>query len=167
MSPRARGFGLLDAVLGIALLSAGLLALLAASHRAQQQARELHHGQRAAALLDDLAERMHLAQSLDDADVSTAYLHPWGAALPSAPDCRLSPCAAPELARHDLAEWGQAVAQHLPQGRFSIKAVGQAAPLLSVVVAWQAGPALSSVTPTAQLADCPPPWQCLLIHIRP
>jgi Tfp pilus assembly protein PilV len=167
MKASARGFGLLDAVLGIALLSAGLLALLSASHRAQQQARELHHSQQAAALIDDLAQRMHLAQSLDASDVSAAYLHRWGAALPSAPDCRLSPCTAAELARHDLSEWGQQLADALPQGRFSIRAKGQVTSWLAVVVAWQAGPALNSVTPATQANDCPPPWQCLLSHIRP
>ncbi len=165
-STEQTGFGLLDALIGVGILAAGVLVLLAAVNRAQANARELRETQIANLLLHDLAERLHLNQHLSKAAVATLYSHTLGASLPADIDCSASPCDATALAQHDMHTWGQAVATQLPEGQFALVS---GADVVTVMLSWQprgniATPGLD--TGLDQLV-CPTDRRCLLTHIRP
>lgn len=162
------GFGLLEAVTAITILAAGMMALWSALNRSQQQAHQLQNSVLATALMRDLAARLHMHRDAFGGDTSALYVHPLGQALPSPQPCTQA-CSASAWARHNLADWGQALVTQLPQAQFAIEASARSPGFLLVLLAWP-DPSISAPRPAetglGSLA-CPARHQCRWVHIRP
>ena len=166
-SPAQRGFGLLEALVGVALLAVASNSLLGALNRAHAQARALHNSQRAQALLLDWLAMLQAHQTSASAPALDTYTHAFDQALPNSTDCSQRACSGEEWARFDQARWGLAVSQTLPHGRFAMQATGPRQ--LSIALAWLQSSALPAVPSPARASGipCPAQHQCLQLLATP
>lgn len=167
---RQTGLGLLDALISVGVLAAGVLVLMAAVNQSQVNTRELRGSQIATLLTQDLAARLHISQSAFVTNIAPKYSHGFDDELPEAPDCSGDEsCDADKVVDHDLATWGKTVARDLPSGQFAIMASSTDGSLLAVMLAWQAPGVAQPITPDSGLTAlvCPATFSCLLSHIRP
>ena len=138
-----RGLTLIESLVALTILAVAVLAMLGVQLRTLVEARTSTHRAHAVRLIDDLAERIgaHPQGPLHAA----IYLGDFSATATDPPRCDQRACDGAELARWDVAEWRDAVAQSLPQGQAAVFAVpeedGVHAPTqrqLGVVLAWSA-----------------------------
>lgn len=163
------GFGLLESLVAVAVLSGGMLALLSAHNRAQALSRDHQHLTTAISLMQDIGERMHLNRNANGHAVTGYYLSTWEQTHAHATNCITEACTADDWAAADLKAWKAQVAR-LPQGKAAIQRTGDADDLWVVMVAWQAPQATGSdLTPiTAGPAlSCPATHRCHISHVLP
>ena len=160
--PGPRGIALLESLVAIAILALGVLGLLGAQLRTLGQAQAAVHRAQAVRLVEDLGERL---RTHPDASAHWAvYQVDWNART-SAPDCHSRACDGADLARRDLANWKEAVAQGLPSGQARVFDAGDRR--LGVGVGWAArggGPALDEPDGPAR---CPEGLVCHYGHVQP
>ena len=163
------GFGLVDALVAVVLLSAGMLALLQAFNRAQATTREHLHAMTATAFMQDISERMHINRLANGQSVSALYLKTWDRAPAAGTDCVAQACNASAWANADLQAWTAQVAQ-ITDGHSAIVRTGIHSSMLAILVGWRAPSSTHALggwsTGVADLA-CPPDWHCHLGHVFP
>jgi type IV pilus assembly protein PilV len=161
MKPTSQlGLGLLEVLIGLVVLSVGLLG--ASTMRLQAQAAAQHAGWQHQALLSaqSLVQAMRsnplaLSQQAYTAEVGappavSAAQHP----------CSVSACGPSQRAEHDVLAWQEDLSQRLPDGHGAIQ-IAQTGER-RIVVMWTS-PNLPSPHP------CPPPWpserSCLILEV--
>jgi type IV pilus modification protein PilV len=165
------GFGLLESLVAVAILSGGMLLLLNAYNRSQSATRDHQHATKAIALIQDISERMHINRFVHGESISAMYATTWTQAHSNAPSCTAAPCNATDWAAADLSTWKAQVAQ-LPDGQAAIARTGSNDDMLLVMVAWSApsqtsdDEALTLSTGVANLS-CPAGLHCQLSHVLP
>jgi type IV pilus assembly protein PilV len=133
---RSAGCALLEALVALSILAAGLLgsmALLLASLRSSREA--LYHGT-AVRLAGDLAERVRANR----AGVSNYAFDSTVAPAVAGPTCSVGvTCPPDERARTDVAEWRQELAAALPQAAARLTlddSTAVAGPLCTIELSW-------------------------------
>lgn len=172
-SRQAAGITLLESLIAIAVLTAGLLAILVTHTRTLMHAQESVRRQHATRLMEDLAERLRI---LPDARSTAAWFltHGWTESdlRPSPPDCRTTACTAAGLAQHGREQWLKNVSASLPLGQANIFSTPSPYQL-GVMLAWRTTAPLGSdtVSPPPVVADssaihCPAQRTCHLQYIH-
>lgn len=161
------GLGLLEALLAVGILAAGMLTLLAAVNRSHSNARDAHASHQAAGLLMDLAQRLHTHQAMFHSQTAALYAARSGQAVAFAGGCQAQACSDEQWARLDLAEWAASVSQQLPQAQWAIS--DASAPEVTVWLSWHSPgglplPPSSATTPTR---ECPAHAMCVWTRIYP
>lgn len=163
LSATARGLALLEALIALLVLAAGVLSALWLQHRALQTQRQQLHRSLAMERADDLAERMRL-----NASQSPSYARTWGAtSSPSAADCTAQPCNRNQLAVWDLQQLQRHLSAQLPQGDAAIFPLSGHDGWWGVMVAWH-DPDEHYRTDTAWGSPaCPSAMSCWRLIFRP
>jgi type IV pilus assembly protein PilV len=124
---------LVEALVALLVLGVGLLAIAALYTQGRVSDRSTELRARAVELAADLAERMRAnraaGEAYDDARSALGYLR-----LPCAQSGQR--CTPEQLARHDKAEWLDAVRRALPGGRATVRAGGPGHTLYTVALHW-------------------------------
>jgi type IV pilus assembly protein PilV len=153
------GITLLESLVAMLVLSAGIGAL------AWTQARHLADGRDTAArsmallLTEDLADRMLFNRN---AAASGSYQLAWGE-RPAPADCRSAPCLGSALARADLSAWRDALAQALPGSDAHVFAAGGSGRQMGIAISWRSTGA-SALAP-ATVLDCPVQSNCHVTYV--
>jgi len=116
-----RGITLIESLVALTILAVAVLAMLGVQLRTLVEARTSAHRVHAVRLIDDLAER--IGTNPQGAAHAALYLSDFTATFTDPPRCDLRACDGAELARWDMAEWRNTVAQSLPQGQAAVFAV--------------------------------------------
>lgn len=164
---RQRGLGLLEALLAVGILAAGMLTLLAAVNRSHSNARDAHASHQAAGLLMDLAQRLHTHQAMFRSQTAALYAARSGQAVALEGSCQAQACSDAQWARLDLAEWAASVSEQMPQAQWAISDDG--APEVSVWLSWHSpgGLPLPQTSATTPANECPAQAMCVWAKIYP
>lgn len=164
---RQRGLGLLEALLAVGILAAGMLTLLAAVNRSHSNARDAHASHQAAGLLMDLAQRLHTHQAMFRSQTAALYAARSGQAVAYTDGCQAQACSDAQWARLDLAEWAASVSEQMPQAQWAISDDG--APEVSVWLSWHSpgGLPLPQTSATTPANECPAQAMCVWAKIYP
>jgi len=121
------GFGLIEALVSLLVISIGLLGVAALQITSLSQAASAQWHSQAAWYTYDMADRIHANRrammEYDSIDTNDA---------PTDADCMANTCTPAQMADADAADWAELV-QNLPSGRGVIDATGNA---LMVTVMW-------------------------------
>nr|WP_145551419.1 type IV pilus modification protein PilV [Variovorax boronicumulans] len=156
---RQAGITLLESLVAMLVLSAGIGAL------AWTQARHLADGRDSAArsmavlLTEDLADRMLFNRT---AAASGDYQLAWGE-RPGLADCRSRPCPGSTLARADLSAWRDALAQALPGSDAHVFALAGSSRQMGIAIAWRS--ISTSALPPPTGFDCPAQRDCHVTYV--
>jgi type IV pilus assembly protein PilV len=130
----ARGPSLIEALVALLVLGVGLLGIAALYTHGRISDRSTELRARAVELAADLAERMRANRAAgaayDDARSALGYVR-----LPCAQSGRR--CTPEQLARHDKAEWLEAVRDGLPGASASVRAGGPGHTLYTIALHWR------------------------------
>lgn len=171
---RMGGSSLVEVLVSMALVSVGLLGLLAAHATALRLTKLSAYQSTAQALAQDVVERVRAnLGSQRFADVGAAYHLPLDWVAQSSPPamptelCNTlqSVCTSSQMAAADLAQWRSQVRARLPQGAVYVQVSLPAT--LDVWVAWQ-DPAVarSDELPSLPSQTCPAAWTGLEPSVR-
>ena len=159
-TPRPRsgmqGLASLDALVALAVLSVGCLAVWDLSAQALAQHRNTLALQHATWLIDDLAQRWRF-----NSEARALYQLDWTQQAPPQ-DCQTQPCTPAQWAHSDVAQWRAQVALQLPHAQVLLRPNADAT--LWVVLAWSPAGA-NTVAPS--VPNCPPSLQCLALTLAP
>jgi len=146
---------LIESLVALTILAVAVLAMLGVQLRTLVETRTSAHRAHAVRLIDDLAER--IGANPQGAAQAAIYIGDFTAKAPAPPRCDQRACDPAELARWDMAEWRDAVAQSLPQGQAAVFAVPEAdasgtaaARQFGLVIGWSANEDLHGNTDDAQ-----------------
>ena len=143
---RQRGLGLLEALLAVGILAAGMLTLLAAVNRSHSNARDAHASHQAAGLLMDLAQRLHTHQAMFRSQTAALYAARSGQAVAYTDGCQAQACSDAQWAISD-----------------------DGAPEVSVWLSWHSpgGLPLPQTSATTPANECPAQAMCVWAKIYP
>ncbi|MBL0420485.1 type IV pilus modification protein PilV [Ramlibacter sp. AW1] len=154
---RARGVGLIELLVAIAVTSIGLLALVASHLSALRSVKQTHHASVATQLATDIVERMRANGGRDQAG-DYVFTNSWSgqAQVPKTePACatKAVTCSAAEIAADDLLQWRQSVRALLPEGSVYIEKDAIVTDVIRLWLAWR-DPASASDEDVADTTDC-------------
>ena len=157
--PTEQGLGLIEVLIATLVLSVGLIGATALQAQAQAAAQHADWQYQALRSAQDMAQAM---RSNSAALAQGAYTAPQAeaAARASTQACHTAPCSPVARAEHDVQQWRQHLAEHLPGGRGALLATGTQQRRL--VVMWQPPQRNESTA-------CPAPWpsdfSCLSLEV--
>lgn len=156
------GWGLMEALAALSLLSLGILGLLWAQGKSVLMWRSQQASEQAAWLAQDLAERVRANRTR-----MSAYQLGWGQ-KPMAVDCSQRPCTTSEWALSDLSAWVQEVQVRMPGAQTQVWVSPTDALHLGIALAWRE-PQTSATHPDALVPglNCPAQHRCYFVHVRP
>ncbi|RYZ13186.1 MAG: type IV pilus modification protein PilV [Comamonadaceae bacterium] len=132
---RARGSSLVEVLVGLVVLSLGVLAMAGIAVAAQRMAKMSQYESLAMQAATEIAERMRANVPGFEAG---AYELAGGAASAADPrGCVALRCTPGEIAAVDLAEWSGSLAQRLPEGRAVVRRDVAHALVAEVWVRWR------------------------------
>lgn len=155
--------GLIDVLIGLLLLTIGLLATAGLHARMSLHARTAQHRASASQLAHDLVERMRANPAgvgAGDYDAAYAASAAFIDAAPSsgvASDCAVADqCSAVEIAARDLAQWHAAAARLLPAAGLGVQRNATVPASFDIHVIWTSGDLPSAASPDEGLREaCP------------
>ncbi|HEX6998941.1 MAG TPA: type IV pilus modification protein PilV [Gammaproteobacteria bacterium] len=124
----ARGFGLVEALVALVVVSVGLIGIAALHAHALGAARTALHRTAAVDLAADLADRMRGNGPAAAAYAGTGADRRCGAGGAS--------CSPTEMAEHDVLLWRRLVRSSLPGGDAVVDVDGDAPPTVTIRVSW-------------------------------
>lgn len=127
-----RGWGLLEALIALAVLSLGLTALIRLQLQQHMDGRSATRRATAIHLISDLHNRMLFNR---DAALAQSYALDWLQPTTNI-QCGAAPCSATALAQADLHQWRAAVQSSLPGGQARIFYSPNHSRQVGVMVAW-------------------------------
>ena len=149
----SRGFGLLEVLVTVLILSIGLLGLASMQLKSMQQSSDSYHRSQATLLAYDITERIRAnidqIAAYQDADTSNIQL---GENATTA--CKTAACSTSNLADFDLANWKTDVESLLPSGKALISNDGLQ---YTITIMWDENRAGGTA------CDSTPALQCLAI----
>ena len=174
VSRRGAGFSLIEVLVSMCIVSAGILALVALTQAASRHDKMSELRATATLLAGDIADRLR-------ANAAGARLGPQGYDLaspawpspvtaPSASCTAATPCTPAGLARADMASWTKRLRLTMPGGSAWLKyhvATASARESVDVWVAWRDPDTLPAGTLTERAAtECPPAWSGTVSAVR-
>jgi type IV pilus assembly protein PilV len=157
-----QGFALVEALVALFILAFGLLGMLWMHQQALVSQRQQLMRSVAAAMAEDLAERMRL-----NASQRASYAKNWGASGASlGPDCAATPCTRAELATWDLSQFQKTLQSQLPEGDAAIFALTTSSSWWGVVIAWRDAQESYRTDTTADTPVCPAQMSCWRLFFR-
>jgi type IV pilus assembly protein PilV len=156
------GWGLMEALAALSLLSLGILGLLWAQGKSVLMWRSQQASEHAAWLVQDMAERVRVNRTR-----MNAYQLSWGQ-KPVAMDCSNRPCSTQEWAMADLSAWTQEVQIRMPGAQTQVWVSPSDAQHLGIALAWrEAGQVATDLAAQAPGLNCPAQHRCYFLHVRP
>ena len=156
------GWGLMEALAALSVLSLGLLGLLWMQGKSVLMWRTQHAGEQAAWLAQDMAERVRANRSQ-----LNFYRLSWGQA-PASVDCSSQACTLAQWALSDLYAWTLEVQARLPGAQTQLWISPSDPQYLGIALAWRETD--KSVAEMGALAPglvCPDQHRCFFVHVRP
>lgn len=160
-SHRAPGWGLLDALIALTVLSLGVLVLTRLQTRLLIDGRSAIHRATAIHLIHDIHNRMLLNRTAAQA---AAYALRWQQ-RPVHVACDATPCNATQRAQSDLNLWAHTVRTTLPDGRARIFHAPDNPRQIGVMVAWAHQDTIT-LPDTANANACPSDMLCHVVYVE-
>ena len=156
------GWGLVETLAALSLLSLGILGLLWVQGKSMQMWRSQQANEHAAWLAQDMAERVRANRTR-----MNAYQLAWGQ-KPMAVDCSARPCSTLEWAMSDLAAWTQEVQIRMPGAQTQVWVSPSDSQHLGIALAWrEGGTVVADQGALAAGLSCPAQHACYFLHVRP
>ncbi len=142
-----RGFGIVDVLIGLLLLTIGLLSTVGLHIRLTQNARTAQHRASASQLAQDLVERMRAnLAGVAEGHYDVAYAASGSPAVDHAASmsCAIAErCSVAEITAYDFAQWHVSAARLLPAAGVSVHRNATEPPSFDIRVIWTPGDAAS------------------------
>lgn len=158
----AQGMAMVEALVALVLLTAGVLGLLWMHEQALVQQRQQLLRSVAIGLADDLVERMFINPSQH-----ALYAKTWATPVPEAPDCATLPCLPQDLAHWDLQQFQHNLNTQLPQGDASVYPLTDMPGRWGIVMAWRDTQETYRTDTLAGTPPCPMQMSCWRLLFSP
>lgn len=157
---KSYGFGLIELLIALVIISLGLLGLAALQVSSLQKTQQTRGYEQASSALQDLVERIGAnATAAKNGDFDFSNLNSADNTLPSAADCTSVNCSQSEMARYILRNWALPLPAALPSPRFSVeKTTIASGAMMTLTLTWDASlsgqGAASCAASTVDSAQC-------------
>ena len=146
---------MLESLVAMLMLTAGVLSLLWMHQRALVMQRQQIFRDQAMQVADSLQQRM-----LINSAYASGYMRAWGAQSgPAVFECTTYACDRAQLAAWDLQQINTAL-EHLPQGDFSVAPLNTGADWWTITVAWRDTDETFRTMGTSSSPACPSEKSC-------
>ena len=135
-----RGFGLLEVLIALVIISIGLLGLASLQVNSLKKTSQTRSYDYASSALQDLAERISANPAAAKAgDFTYSNLTSADGTLPAANNCAQSTCTNQQFARYTLQQWAIPLSSALPSPRFAVEYQDMASgALMTLTLTWDA-----------------------------
>jgi type IV pilus assembly protein PilV len=159
---RSAGWGLIEAVVAMGVLSMGVLGLLWMQGKTALAWRSQNATEQAAWLTQDMAERLRANRGALD-----TYRLGWDQALNHV-DCSSRPCNLVEWALSDLWSWTREVQNRMPGAQAQLWQSPADPQHIGIGLAWRdTDKTLMEATNYPPGLNCPAQHRCFWMHVRP
>ena len=162
MALAARGWGLLDALVALTVLSLGIVVSIRLQTRLHQDGRSTLHRATAIHLIHDMHNRMLFNR---DGALAAAYQLDWQQTTVDT-DCTNNACNSAQLAQSDLHQWRTAVRTTLPEGRARIFHSPDSPRQIGVMVAWAHNDPVAQPSTAPGAIACPSNTLCQVAYVE-